>query len=102
MERASRPQSRGHSFAPLRTGSARARERDAPATAGGTPAPQRWARPMASQDGSLNARRLLHMTSSRPLKIAHIDLGESLRGGQRQLLNLARRLRERGYCQIVV
>jgi glycosyltransferase involved in cell wall biosynthesis len=42
------------------------------------------------------------MTSSRPLKIAHIDLGESLRGGQRQLLNLARRLRERGYCQIVV
>ncbi|SPE33491.1 putative Glycosyl transferase group 1 [Acidobacteriia bacterium SbA2] len=42
------------------------------------------------------------MTSPRPLKIAHIDLGESLRGGQRQLLNLARGLRERGYCQIVV
>jgi len=39
VARASRPLSRGHSFAPLRTGSARARERDAPATAGETPAP---------------------------------------------------------------
>ena len=42
------------------------------------------------------------MTSSRPLKIAHVDIGQGLRGGQRQLLNLARGLRERGYCQIVV
>jgi hypothetical protein len=32
--RASRPPSHGHSFAPLRTGSARARERDAPADRG--------------------------------------------------------------------
>ena len=39
VARASRPRGRGHSFAPLRTGSARAREREAPATAGGTPAP---------------------------------------------------------------
>jgi len=38
--RASRPLWHGHSFAPLRTGSARARERDAPATAGETPAPR--------------------------------------------------------------
>jgi len=36
--RASRPQSRGHSFAPLRTGSACVRERDAPVPAGETPA----------------------------------------------------------------
>ena len=42
------------------------------------------------------------MSSSRPLKIAHVDTGQSLRGGQRQLLNLARGLRDRGYCQIVV
>ena len=38
--RASRPLSRGHSFASLRTGSARARERDAPRQSRGeTPAP---------------------------------------------------------------
>ena len=37
--RASRPLSRGYSFASLRTSSARVRERDAPATAGETPAP---------------------------------------------------------------
>ena len=40
VARASRPLSRGHPFAPLRAGSAHARERDAPATAGGTPALQ--------------------------------------------------------------
>jgi glycosyltransferase involved in cell wall biosynthesis len=53
-------------------------------------------------DNGSNAGRVSRMISSRPLKIAHIDLGESLRGGQRQLLNLARGLRERGYGQIVV
>ena len=42
------------------------------------------------------------MISSRPLKIAHIDAGESLRGGQRQLLKLARGLRRRGHSQTVV
>ena len=36
------------------------------------------------------------------LKIAHIDTGPSLRGGQRQMLALARGLRERGHEQIVV
>jgi glycosyltransferase involved in cell wall biosynthesis len=36
------------------------------------------------------------------LKIAHVDTGLSLRGGQRQLLQLARRLRQRGHCQIIV
>jgi L-malate glycosyltransferase len=42
------------------------------------------------------------MTSSRPLKIAHIDTGLSLRGGQRQLLKLARGIRQRGHGQIIV
>jgi glycosyltransferase involved in cell wall biosynthesis len=42
------------------------------------------------------------MISSRPLKIAHIDIGLSLRGGQRQLLQLARGLRRRGHGQIIV
>jgi len=42
------------------------------------------------------------MISSRPLKIAHIDIGLSLRGGQRQLLKLARELRQRGHGQIIV
>ena len=42
------------------------------------------------------------MTSARPLKIAHVDTGLRLRGGQRQLLQLARGLRQRGYCQIIV
>jgi glycosyltransferase involved in cell wall biosynthesis len=42
------------------------------------------------------------MISSRPLKIAHIDIGPSLRGGQRQLMKLARGLRERGHAQIIV
>ena len=42
------------------------------------------------------------MTSSKPLKIAHVDTGLSLRGGQRQLLILARRLRQRGHGQIIV
>ncbi len=55
-----------------------------------------------TQDDSPNPQRVSRMTSSRPLKIAHVDIGQSLRGGQRQLLNLARGLRERGYCQIVV
>lgn len=42
------------------------------------------------------------MTIARPLNIAHVDIGLSLRGGQRQLLNLARGLRRRGYGQIIV
>jgi glycosyltransferase involved in cell wall biosynthesis len=42
------------------------------------------------------------MTSSKPLKIVHVDTGLSLRGGQRQLLNLARQLRQRGHGQIIV
>src|SRR5208283_432448 len=42
------------------------------------------------------------MTSSRPLRIVHLDTGLNLRGGQRQLLSLARGLRQRGHCQIVV
>ena len=42
------------------------------------------------------------MSSLRPLKIAHVDTGLSLRGGQRQLLQLARRLRQRGHGQIIV
>jgi glycosyltransferase involved in cell wall biosynthesis len=40
------------------------------------------------------------MTS--PLKIAHIDCGLSLRGGQRQMLMLAQGLRERGHDQTIV
>jgi glycosyltransferase involved in cell wall biosynthesis len=42
------------------------------------------------------------MTSSFVLKIAHIDTGPSLRGGQRQMLMLARGLRERGHDQAIV
>jgi glycosyltransferase involved in cell wall biosynthesis len=42
------------------------------------------------------------MISARPLKIAHVDIGLSLRGGQRQLLKLARGLRQRGHGQIIV
>jgi glycosyltransferase involved in cell wall biosynthesis len=42
------------------------------------------------------------MTSSRPLRIAHIDTGLGLRGGQRQMLMLARGLRKRGHEQVVV
>jgi glycosyltransferase involved in cell wall biosynthesis len=36
------------------------------------------------------------------LRIAHIDTGLSLRGGQRQMLMLARGLRERGHEQMVI
>jgi len=36
------------------------------------------------------------------LKIVHVDTGMSLRGGQRQLLKLARLLRQRGHGQIIV
>jgi len=46
--------------------------------------------------------RVTQMTPSGPLRIAHVDVGQDLRGGQRQLLNLAGGLRERGYGQIVV
>ena len=42
------------------------------------------------------------MTSSRPLRIVHLDTGLKLRGGQRQLLSLARGLQRRGHWQIVV
>jgi L-malate glycosyltransferase len=42
------------------------------------------------------------MTSSPPLRIAHIDTGPSLRGGQRQMLMLAQGLRERGHEQMIV
>jgi glycosyltransferase involved in cell wall biosynthesis len=42
------------------------------------------------------------MNALRALKIAHIDIGLSLRGGQRQLLRLARGLRQRGHAQIIV
>ena len=42
------------------------------------------------------------MTPSRVLKIAHIDTGFSLRGGQRQMLMLAQGLRERGHDQTIV
>ncbi len=42
------------------------------------------------------------MISPRPLKIVHIDTGLSLRGGQRQLLQLARGLRQRGHGQLIV
>jgi glycosyltransferase involved in cell wall biosynthesis len=38
----------------------------------------------------------------RPLKIVHLDTGEGLRGGQRQLLLLARGLRARGHRQLIV
>jgi glycosyltransferase involved in cell wall biosynthesis len=36
------------------------------------------------------------------LRIAHIDTGQSLRGGQRQMLMLAKGLRERGHNQVIV
>jgi glycosyltransferase involved in cell wall biosynthesis len=36
------------------------------------------------------------------LRIAHIDTGLSLRGGQRQMLMLAKGLRERGHEQVIV
>ena len=42
------------------------------------------------------------MTCSSPLKVAHVDTGLNLRGGQRQLLKLARGLRERGHGQIII
>lgn len=42
------------------------------------------------------------MTSPPPLRIAHIDTGRTLRGGQRQMLMLARGLRERGHEQVIV
>ena len=42
------------------------------------------------------------MNPSLPLKIAHLDTGLTLRGGQRQLLLLARGLRARGYEQLIV
>ncbi len=41
------------------------------------------------------------MNSGPPLKIAHIDTGMSLRGGQRQMLMLAHGLRERGHEQVI-
>ncbi|HEV2378210.1 MAG TPA: glycosyltransferase family 4 protein [Terriglobia bacterium] len=36
------------------------------------------------------------------MRIVHLDTGRELRGGQRQLLLLARKLRERGHGQLVV
>ncbi len=42
------------------------------------------------------------MNSRRALKIAHIDTGLSLRGGQRQMLMLAQGLREREHEQAIV
>jgi L-malate glycosyltransferase len=36
------------------------------------------------------------------VKIVHLDTGHELRGGQRQLLLLARKLRERGHQQLIV
>ncbi len=42
------------------------------------------------------------MTQSPAFRIAHIDTGQSLRGGQRQMLMLARELRDRGHEQIIV
>jgi glycosyltransferase involved in cell wall biosynthesis len=42
------------------------------------------------------------MNPSPRLKIAHIDTGCSLRGGQRQMLMLAQGLRERGHEQVIV
>ena len=36
------------------------------------------------------------------MRIIHVDSGPGLRGGQRQLLSLARGLRERGHCQLIV
>ncbi len=42
------------------------------------------------------------MTHASQLRIAHIDTGQDLRGGQRQLLLLARGLRARGHQQLLV
>jgi glycosyltransferase involved in cell wall biosynthesis len=42
------------------------------------------------------------MNSLPALRIVHIDTGLSLRGGQRQMLMLARGLRERGHEQVIV
>jgi len=42
------------------------------------------------------------MTSPRAFRIAHIDTGLTLRGGQRQMLLLAHGLRERGHEQVIV
>lgn len=42
------------------------------------------------------------MNAPPALKIAHIDTGLSLRGGQRQMLLLAQGLRKRGYDQVIV
>jgi len=42
------------------------------------------------------------MTSPSQLRIVHIDTGQELRGGQRQLLLLAQGLRERGHIQLLV
>lgn len=36
------------------------------------------------------------------LRIAHIDTGRDFRGGQELLLSLARGLKRRGYCQLIV
>jgi glycosyltransferase involved in cell wall biosynthesis len=41
-------------------------------------------------------------TNSSPLKIVHLDTGRQLRGGQSQLLLLARGLQRRGHAQIIV
>ncbi|MGD1103742.1 MAG: glycosyltransferase family 4 protein [Terriglobia bacterium] len=42
------------------------------------------------------------MWQEKGLRIAHIDTGLSLRGGQRQMLMLAKGLRERGHEQVIV
>lgn len=42
------------------------------------------------------------MTHSNTLKIGHVDTGMTLRGGQRQLLLLARGLRTRGHSQLII
>jgi glycosyltransferase involved in cell wall biosynthesis len=42
------------------------------------------------------------MNSNPVLRIAHVDTGPSLRGGQRQMLTLAQGLRERGHEQVIV
>ncbi len=42
------------------------------------------------------------MSKPQKLRIVHVDTGLSMRGGQRQLLLLARGLRERGHSQLIV
>lgn len=42
------------------------------------------------------------MNSPTPLRLAHVDTGPSLRGGQRQMLMLAAGLRRRGHEQVIV